>query len=112
LDKQRRPTFRYSFGELEVEDYYKEVPGDDEVDASLDRQVTFKGSFPDGLYFRAAVGKSLESLGENSFRVGELIVRFSQFDGLETSVRSSGGELLVPIKPVAGQFVLRQRLEW
>ena len=74
--------------------------------------MTFKGRIPDGLYFRAAVGKGVKPLGENSFRVGELIVRLSRTDGLEAQLRPDSGELLVLVKPGNREFVLRQRLEW
>ena len=112
LDERRRPTFLYSFGEVEVEDYYKEAEGGEGQNSALDRQVTFKGRIPDGLYFRAAVGKGVKPLGENSFRVGELIVRLSRTDGLEAQLRPDSGELLVLVKPGNREFVLRQRLEW
>jgi hypothetical protein len=113
LDKLRRPTFRYSFGDVQVEDYYKEVAGGDQQDTGLDRIVTLKGNIPKGLYFRAAAGKTVKRQGEaNRFQVGDLSVTFTSFDELVVLPRSNTGDLIVPVKPGKREFVLRQRLEW
>ena len=112
LDEGRRPTFRYSFGEIEVEDYYKEAAGREEQGSVLDRRVTFKGKIPDQLYFRAASGKTVARQGQNGFRVGDLTVTFTWFDGLVVHSRPARGDLIVPVKPGDGEFIIRQRLEW
>ena len=113
LDKLRRPTFRYSFGDVQVEDYYKEVAGGDKQDTALERIVTLKGNIPKGLCFRAAAGKTVGRQGEGkSFRVGDLTVTFTWFDELVVLPRSEIGDLIVPVKPGKREFVLRQRLEW
>ncbi|MFP6900467.1 MAG: c-type cytochrome [Opitutales bacterium] len=112
LDAGRRPTFRYSFREVEVEDYYKEVAGGEKQDTALDRIVTFKGKIPEGLYFRAAADKAVGRHGDKGFRVGDLTVTFTWFDELVVLPRSGKGDLIVPVKPGNREFVLRQRLEW
>ena len=89
-----------------------EIAGDGEQDSALERITTFSGKIPDGLYFRAAAGKSVGGRGDKGFSVDDLTITFKWFDDLVVLPRSASGDLLVPIKPEAEKIILRQRLEW
>ena len=113
LDKLRRPTFLYSFGEVLVEDFYKEAPESGDADTALERIVTIKGKIPQGLYFRAAAGKTVKRQEKaNRFLVDDLSVTFTSPDELLVLPRPDTGDLIVPVKPGVREFVLRQRFEW
>jgi mono/diheme cytochrome c family protein len=55
LDKKRRPTFQYSFGKVEVSDFFEAVEG---KTPTFKRTLTIRSKdAPAGLWFRAASGK-------------------------------------------------------
>jgi hypothetical protein len=99
LDEQRRPAFRYSFQNVEIEDAPVPVVG--EVDPFLRRQVTVRAEEPKGnLWFRAWVGERIENQGAGAFLAdGKVKLRF-ELGGVKPLVRDSDGrsELLVPVR--------------
>ncbi len=72
LDDLRRPTFRYSFGEIDVNDAFV-----DQLDAAssmpiLRRTITLVSQDSEQhVAFRIATGKSIERDGENGYRVDD-----------------------------------------
>lgn len=73
LDPQDRPTFRYGSDSVTVMDMFVPVSG--AKDPSLRRQINITGA-REGLSFRVASGKAIESLPDGWFRVdGGLRVR-------------------------------------
>jgi len=112
LDKQRRPTFRYSFGELKVEDFFKERRHGADEDFALDRIVTIKGKVSDDLFFRIGVDSSPQQLAENIFKLGDLIVHLSLPRGTKVLNRVEQRDLLVPVPSDAKKFVIKQTFEW
>lgn len=115
LDSLRRPTFRYAFGETEVEDHFKEAAPGKNGDTALERTLTFRGPIPPNLYLRAAAGDTISLKGDSGFQLGPLVLTF--LDPPENFVahpRSRTRDLILPIPPAAKgkEFVLRQRLEW
>ena len=112
LDKQRRPTFRYSFGKLKVEDFFKERHHGDDEDFALDRIVTITGKITPGLYFRIGSGGSAQRISENTYKCGDLTVHFSLPKGSKVVARAAQGDLLVPVLTDNEKFVIKQTLEW
>ena len=50
LDEKQRPTFRYRFEEVQIEDFFEDfVEG-----PRLERTLTFSEAWPEGVYFRVA----------------------------------------------------------
>ena len=112
LDKQRRPTFRYAFGELKVEDFFKERHHGDEKDFALDRIVTITGKMTADLYFRIGAGASPQRVSEKVYKLGDLTVHLSLPAGTKVVTRAEQGDLLVPVPSDAKKFVIKQTFEW
>jgi hypothetical protein len=92
LDEKMRPTFRYDFGEVKIEDY--PVAVETQVDPYFKRTMSINGA-SEKLWFRATVGDKIEKQADGSFLVdGRVNFKFS---GGEALARKSRGksELLV-----------------
>ncbi|WP_197168258.1 c-type cytochrome [Neorhodopirellula pilleata] len=71
LDDQRRPTFRYEFGSVAVEDYFCEFNEDPSGRIQLRRHVTFTSSEErKTLRFRLASNDKIESSTDNEYQIG------------------------------------------
>lgn len=96
LDAQQRPTFRYEFNGILVEDQFLDVRG---VSAKSHFVRTLKfpeRAPPPGLHFRVAVDKVIEPRGEREFSVGQgLLVRLSA-PGVVRDLEETR-ELLLPV---------------
>jgi len=108
-----RPVFEYNIGEVQVEDFPEGVSGG-EV-ATIRRTIDLTGGTQPAknLYFRAAVGKKIEPLGENWFSVdGEWKVRLSSDS--RAFVRESGNkvELILPVKFAGGKTRIVEEYVW
>ena len=79
LDGKQRPTFRYAFAGIEVEDQFLDVA----EGPALVRRLVFDGEAPANLYFRAAGGEALavKEGSESAWTVAE---------GLELACDSKG----------------------
>jgi hypothetical protein len=101
LDGNGRPTFRYTFQNLGVEDYLIAVSG--ELEASLQRTLTFNLSSNqalENLWFRAWTGAKIEPQTDGAFIAeGKIKLRFKWASDSKPIVRQSNGksELLVPV---------------
>lgn len=113
LDEAQRPTFRYRFGDLEVEDYPVAVPG--EVDAGFQRTLRLHTTGSrDGFYLRAAVGDRIETKAEDTFVVDKKVT-IKLIGGGQPIVRRQGekNELLVPVTvDENGAASLEEILTW
>lgn len=110
LDAHRRPTFRYSFGEVQIEDFPMAIAGDN--DASFQRTITLRTDKPtDRLYFRAAVAEKIEEKA-GAFHIGETLRL--KFPGAKPIIRNSDGkaELLVPITFAGKEAKLVEEITW
>ncbi|NBV24315.1 MAG: cytochrome c1 [Proteobacteria bacterium] len=111
LDAQQRPAFRYTFGDVNVEDYATPLPG--EADTGLRRTLTLHSPKPvTGLQFRAAVGAKIEDKGNGTFLVdGKVRLKLT---GGQAFIRESGGkqELLVAVEFKNGEAKLVEELAW
>jgi hypothetical protein len=110
LTPDDRPTFRYSFKGIGVEDFPQPVPG---KEVSLRRTLTLTApAAVEGLHYRAAVGARIEALAGGWYRVdGTWQVKVS---GGAAHVRKSGGklELVVPVRFKDGKARLVQDYVW
>lgn len=111
LDEKLRPAFRYSFGEVSVEDYT--VPVVNGNDTDFKRTVTLHAAKPAaGLYFRAAAGAKIEDRGNGLFVVdGKLRLKF---DGAKPAIRHVGDkdELLVAVTFQNNEAKLVETISW
>ena len=111
LDAQRRPTFRYAFAGVEVEDFPGAVRG--EMDAGLTRTITFRSVQPPAaLYFRAARSDRTIEAKDGAFLVDGKVAM--KFPGAQPVVRASEGksELLVPLIFTSGAAKIVQEITW
>jgi mono/diheme cytochrome c family protein len=109
LTKDDRPTFRYVFNGITIEDFPnpsgKENP-------TLNRAFTLSAEKAvDGLYSRAAVGNKIEAGDAGWYKVDGIKVRIT---GAAPIVRQSAGksELLVPIRFADGKAKFVQEFSW
>ncbi len=111
LDDQRRPAFRYSFGDVQIEDYPVAVTG--ELDAYFRRTFTLHGSDADRLWFRAWVGTKIEANADGTF-VADGKVKLKISGAGAPVVRSRGGrsELLVPVTFNGGEAKMVEEIVW
>ena len=78
LDQKQRPTFRYEFGSIAVEDFFQEIrsTGDSTESAKvLRRTITFTSTDPiDDLRFRVATkGEQIQKESDRVFQVGQAL---------------------------------------
>ena len=98
LDNRRRPTFRYQFENVEVEDFFKESKESTTDRTSLRRTVSLVT--PDehkDLRFRVAGGKDIKADGEGSYLVeDDLQIRILSDHSIQLS--ETNGEKLLEIR--------------
>jgi cytochrome c2 len=109
LTPDDRPTFKYTFGDVKVEDFPNAVAGSD---PSLKRTLKLTSEKAvDHLYFRAAVGKKIEPAGDGWYRIDGWKMKI---DGATPQIRKSGDnvELLVPMQFKEGKAQIGQEFVW
>lgn len=111
LDAKRRPTFRYSFGEIAVEDFFEDVSGKNGR-SYFKRTLRLTASAPQPTFqFRAAAGKEAVKVSDHEFRIEKLTLRLS--DGLSATVRDgSPAEVLVPLTLSKGTTTIHLDYQW
>lgn len=105
LDKNRRPTLKYAFGTVEVEDFHSEFTDDATGRIQLSRNVMLTSPKQrNGLRFRLAAGKQITADGDSLFSVGQrLKVRvISKHDAVVVD-HGDGQALHVPLSLADGQ---------
>ncbi len=110
LTKDDRPTFRYSFKGVTIEDFPN--PAGTLANPNLKREFTLTSEKPvNGLFFRAAVGSKIEPTGGGWYKIDGLKVRI---DGATPVVRQSNGraELLVPLRLADGKAKFSEEFSW
>ncbi len=95
IDDLKRPTLRYSFQGVGVEDFLTPIEGNGK--AGLQRTVKFTAPPPAGLHLRLAVGKFTPN-GTNAWRLDDALT-LRVIGGMRAFVRGEGDkqELLVPL---------------
>lgn len=101
LDTKQRPTFRYQFGELLVEDTFFDTKEHSKEKAYFIRSLKFpQRPPPPGLHFRVAVDKQIEPREPRDYVVGKtLLLRLSAAGILRDT--DAGRELLLPVTTTA-----------
>jgi hypothetical protein len=109
LDAKRRPTFHYTIGSIEIDDFPAAVEGP--IDPYFQRTLKLRAAnSPNNLYFRAAVGR-IEPQVDGMFLVdGKVNFKFSA----GAFIRQSEGkaELLVPVKFNGGAAEIVEEIRW
>ncbi len=111
LDKSKRPTFMYNYGNVKVEEFFEDVLDEEKV-AFFRR--TFRFDAPDAkgeFYFRAASGSKIAEQSESSFAVDRLTVKIkTPHRGI---IREGDPrELLIPLKLPPGKSQLILEYKW
>lgn len=112
LTKDQRPTFLFDFDKVHVEDFPNAVAGKEY--GAIERTLTFTADAPvEHLWFRAAVGEKIETLGDGWYQVnGEWKVRVSTQSTPVVRTSEGKAELLVPVSFQAGRATIHERFEW
>jgi mono/diheme cytochrome c family protein len=108
LDALRRPTFRYQYGDIAVEEFFEDV-------RDKDGKAFFKRSFQfdsaeaqQPFYFRAACGDKISATSDRSFKIGQLELRLtSEHKGITRE-----GEVLIPLTLPKGRSTLTLEYQW
>jgi mono/diheme cytochrome c family protein len=116
LGEGRRPTFLYDVGGVKIEDRPVPIAGVGKQPARFRRELALTASQPiEDLYFRAAVGPSIEKGPDGWFTIGgDWKTKLTGPAAGEAFVRESGGhkELLVPIRLTGPAAPLVQEISW
>lgn len=108
LDALRRPTFRYQYGDIAVEEFFEDMR-DKDGRAYFKRSIQFdapeaKHSF----YLRAACGSKVSTTTDRSFKIDQLQLRLtSEHKGITRE-----GEVLIPITLPKGRSTLTLEYQW
>ncbi len=112
LTPDERPTFLYSLGDIKVEDFPNALVAGKEV--GLRRTFNLTASKDaNNLYFRAAVGNKIESLGNGVYQVDGAL-RLKLTSHAVSVIRSSAGkmELIVPVAFINNKSRIVQEYSW
>lgn len=112
LDKAGRPTFRYSLGSLQVEDFPKAVGGDS---PSITRTISVAGADVPNVWFRVAVGGKLERKDESTVVIDDAVtIRLESPSGSKLLIRESQGkqEALIHMQMTGGSAQVIQHIAW
>jgi mono/diheme cytochrome c family protein len=112
LDAERRPSFRYSWHGLNIEDYPIAIAGVGGADARLRRAITIHAEKPvERLFFLAAVGRKIKE-DNGVFAVDE--TQKLKFTGAIPVIRENGGrtELLVPLTFTGEEAKFVEEISW
>lgn len=111
LGKQKRPTLKYRYGEIQVEDFFEDRLDPDKSPYFRRTMTLIAQQDQEEFYFRAGSGKKIERLGDNRFQIDQLKL---DFKGTEKSVIRDGTpqELLFKIKVPKGKTVLTLEYRW
>ncbi len=116
LDKEQRPIFRYSFGDLTVNDHPIPVKEASKKYGNLKRTLQFEGSADTSqLWYRALSSKQIESISEGQYRVDDVWRLEVHSPGSDAPIiRESGGqkELLIPIRLKNGKTEITINYVW
>jgi hypothetical protein len=111
LDELRRPTFRYRYGGISVEDFFEDVP---EGDGRAWFRRTFHFETPRAqelFYFRAASGVKVTRASDGAFVIDQLELRISSAH--KGMVREGDpAEVLIPLTLPEGRSQLILEYRW
>jgi hypothetical protein len=113
LDSLRRPTFLYSYGEVQITDEPLPLVEGDVV--KLRRTLTLKTTRPiERLYLRAAVGESITAGTDDVYRIDSRWKLKLTNPSAKPELRQVGGrtELLAPLLFTDGEAKVVEEFEW
>lgn len=111
LDAKRRPTFRYNYGDIAVEDYFEDVRGAD-GSAFFRRTLRFMAPSAQEVFrFRAAAGKSAVKISEKEFQVEKLKLGILT-DHAVTLRDGTPAEVLIPLTLPQGETRVVVEYRW
>ena len=110
LDKEKRPTFRYHYGVISVEDFFEDLL-DREGKAFFRRTMTFATkAAQESFYFRVGSAPSIIRDG-SAWKVGRLPLRVP--GDMKALVREGEPkELLLEVTQPAGRTVMSLEYQW
>ncbi len=110
LDSEDRPTFLYQVASVLVEDTPRAIAGKEQ---QLGRTIHITAeSEPAHLYFRAAVGKSIEPQAGHWYKVDHYRVQLQTPNPAIVRTVNGQAELLVPIRLKAGKCEFTLTYDW
>lgn len=111
LDALRRPTFRYRYGDIAVEDYFEDVR-DAEGRAWFRRTFRFDTAVePAPFHFRAATGRKIVRQSDRAFLADQLQLRILS-DHRAVTRDGDPGEILIPLVLPRGRSILTLEYQW
>lgn len=116
LDGNQRPTFRYSLGEVQIEDTPEPRLNEQRQPVGLKRRLKFTGkSESKPLWYRAAVSNQIEPIDEASYRVDNVwTMEFANSSSAKPVVREVDRtkELLIPVRFNDRNAEITQTYRW
>ncbi len=111
LDVGRRPTFRYNYGDIAVEDFFEDAR-DQDGKAYFKRTLRFDTpAAQPPFYFRAAAGKTITTSADRTFTADELQVRITS-DHKGVIREGENGDVLIPLALPKGRSTLTLEYQW
>ena len=113
LDDRRRPIFLYTFDGIAVEDSFVAVPREPEPGFVRTLSLRSESVLPP-LWFRAAVGESIELKGGAYVVDGHISLKFTLEGGARPQIRKMSGryELLVPVSTTGQEAKIVEEILW
>jgi mono/diheme cytochrome c family protein len=111
LDAARRPTFRYLYGDIAVEDFFEDLrdkAGKPYFKRTLRLETPTE---PAPFYFRAAGGKRITTRSNRSFEVDALQLRITS-DHAGIVRQGENGDVLIPLTLPKGRSTLTLEYQW
>ena len=105
LDNQRRPTFRYRYANVNVEDYFSQGDGAASEKKRIVRTVTLVSAQDHkNLRFRVAAGDGISNDGNRTFSIGkELQIRILSDHAAELIESNDGHQLRIAVDVSSGK---------
>ena len=111
LDDLRRPTFRFSYGDIAVEDTFVDVRGPDGK-TFFRRTLLLEAATQQTLFhFRAATGATITAQSERAFTLDQLQLRITS-EHRGTVRPGSPGDVLIPLTLPKGRSTLTLEYQW
>lgn len=115
LGEARRPTFRYSFNDIQIQDYLAPVGDGDVYTFRRTLKLQSEKAHP-ALFFRAALADKIEKVAEGAFKIDNKWTMKLSTTGQPAApvLRQADGktELLLPIHLEQKQVEITQEFDW
>ena len=116
LDEVRRPTFRYTFGQIEVEDFFAEFIDHQTEQLQLRRRIKMTANdSSEPLRFRLLLDDEASLAGDGTLVIGDrLQIRIASGHAAEMTDHSAGKQVVIPLSFESGdvQELVLEYLWW